>query len=566
MLYGEILMTDEESDSDNQPSTNGGKMVEVKTTGKTTQTTTNPTPASQTIVTETETTETTTQTPAAPKPAAPSPSVQSIHHISPMMGVRLAWALTGGFVKLSAVPEDKTNSTVQEGSSSKSSVDKNSIQTNTSKAETILQGFLTIATAKETPADVKEELLESITAIQMSVRNLGTIFNGRELNFQQNDKLREAYLTSITEDITFGDRIRDYAKTLPSLIVVGGGGLGISLIAKSYFGLTVTTLDILLIAIFFAALGLFASLVIRKWSVSKRIRQLMWQDHERNVYYEQYLKRASVELTNLYDVLLKIQEKNPNAPRKDADKTELDNLLLSIYPTSCRNVNTCIYHWLYNPLIWTHCETCGTTTQKNSPKECDPNSCPDKPWKAQCKFFTIHGITLMPFILIIVACLVVAIAGIFFFVNIPHSDSGYFTKSVNTSQVVVNKSATVLVTFENKGPSMIRNLTITDTIPGDFALMAKNVTLSIPSLKSGESRSVQYLITLGNSGKYVLDPAKAQYIDSSGTAVTIESSTAEILVLPEPPESNPGREAYNTSEFSSSMGKITSSFLSDSTK
>jgi hypothetical protein len=568
MLYGEILMTDEESDSDNQPSTNGGKMVEVKTTGKTTQTTTNPTPASQTIVTETETTETTTQTPAAPKPAAPSPSVQSIHHISPMMGVRLAWALTGGFVKLSAVPEDKTNSTAQEGSSSKSSVDKNSIQTNTSKAETILQGFLTIATAKETPADVKEELLESITAIQMSVRNLGTIYNGRELNFQQNDKLREAYLTSITEDITFGDSIRDYAKTLPSIIVAGGGGLGISIIAQQYLGFAIRDPDILIIAILCAVLGFFASWIIRKWGFGKKIRQFMWQDQERNIYYEQYLNRASVELTNLYQVLSGIKKKCPVGTLpdlSDGEKKELKNLLTSLYPTTCDSVATCLYHWLYAPIIWTQCETCGSSTQENSSKKRDPKTCPDKPWGPRLKSLASHGITPAPLLLILI-CIVLVSAAFFVFTGPTSSLAGIsFIKSVNISQIIVNKTATVLVTFENNGPGTISDLTITDKISGDFALVTKNVTVNISSLKSGESRSVQYLITPGKSGKYILDPAKAQYVNSAGTVITIESTSPKIEVLPVQPESTPDPAAYNTSEFYSSVGKITSSFLPNAT-
>lgn len=566
MFYGEIQMTDEESDSDNQPSTMGGKMVEVKTTQTTTQTTTNQTPSSQTTVTDTKTSQTTTQTTAAPIPESSLP-IQSIQFITPLMGVRLAWALTGGFTKLSAVPEDKPNSPNQGGSSSQSSVDKNSIQTNTSKAETILQGFLSVATAKETPPEVKEELLESITAIQMSVRNLGTIYNGRELNFQQNDKLRNVYLTSIADDITFGDSIRDYAKTLPSIIIVGGGGLVISLIAKRYLDFTISTLDVLLIAIIFAALGFFISLIIRKWGVSKRIRQLMWQDHERNVYYEQYLNRASIELTNLYRVLLNIQKKTTAEKYTAitiAEENVVKTLLNSLYPTTCEGVGTCIYHWFYNPIIWTKCETCGDSDQIDPPTKRNPENCPDKPKGSQLKFLASHGITLIPLIFIVI-CIVIVVAGIFFFTGHSSSPGIYFTKSVNSSQIFINKTATVLVTFENKGPDMISNLTITDKIPEDFTSITKTVTLNISSLKIGESRSVQYLITPGNSGKYILDPAKAQYINSSGTAVTIESASPKIEVLPVPPESNPDLAAYNTSGFYSSMGKITSSFLPNTT-
>jgi len=559
-------MTEEKSDSADQPSTTDGKIVEIKTTKTTTQTTTNQTPASQTTVTETNTTHTTTQTAAAPKPA-PSQPTQTIQHITPMMGVGLAWALTGGFTKLSAVPKDQTDSPEQ-GGSSQSLVDKKSIQTNTSKAETILGDFLLLAGARETAPEVKEDLLESITAIQMSVRNLGTIYSGRELNFQQNDKFRKAYLDSITEDIKFGDNIRDYVKTLPNMIVAGGGGLGISLLAKSYLGFTANTLDILLIAIIFAVLGFFGSWIIRKWSVQKKIRQFMWQDHERNIYYEQYLNRASIELTNLYRVLLNIQKKRTaekNTELSVAEETEVKKLLASLYPTSCKGVDTCIYHWLYDPLIWTQCETCGNSTQMNYPKSRDPEECPDKPRGRPLRFLANHGITWISIILILACCIVLAIAWFSIFAGHLPSASTYFTKSVNSSQIFVTKTAIVLVTFENKGPDRISNLTITDKSPDGFTTIPENITLSIPSLKSGESRSVQYEITPGNTGKYILDPAKAQFTDSSGTVITIESTSPEIQVLSALPESNPDLAPYNTSEFYSSMGKITSSFLPNAT-
>jgi uncharacterized repeat protein (TIGR01451 family) len=238
--------------------------------------------------------------------------------LTPLAGVRLAWALTGGFQKPEvAVAEKyetpKEGSLIQVAASSKPD-EKDIITINTTKAEQLIESI-----GKTFPLGSAEEKYshESAAAIRATVRNLATIYRGRDLNFKENDALRDVYMTSIKDGISIGTSLKDFAKTLPSLVISGGSALIFLMISITFFNVQVASGTVFVFSIIAAFSGFAAYwviLVISRWLQKKAYIR---SDHERTLYYVNYLEHSKKELKALYTTLNENHEKFCTNKQKD---------------------------------------------------------------------------------------------------------------------------------------------------------------------------------------------------------------------------------------------------------
>lgn len=67
----------------------------------------------------------------------------------------------------------------------------------------------------------KDCILSAIATMDADLHNLDIIQKGRELNFQEKERLRQAYLDLVSENITFGNKAGDFLKSLPTITVPG---------------------------------------------------------------------------------------------------------------------------------------------------------------------------------------------------------------------------------------------------------------------------------------------------------------------------------------------------------
>lgn len=548
-----VTITDTQEHAPTEEPADPKSTVLKSTTIDTTQTITDShTPKNHTVEIDTITTEKSLKTPSSPAPS------KAAGLLTPMMGVRLAWALTGAFTTAESSNADtakkdqnKKSTSAGESPSGETSPAGNS-QTCSVSAEKAREILTAVLKAAENDPDIKAKTLKSIAAIYTTVRNLSTIYSGRQLNFQENDLVRNAYIESIANDIEFGKSILDYVKTLPSVIAAGGAGLGISFLLNMYGILSLSTYDLFIIAILVAGLAFFGNYFFRHWCIRRKVRQFVWWDSDRNHYYEHYLNRSYGELKNLHKALVRIQ--NPDLSKGEdinkkceAGEKEIQELFTSLYPTTCKDINLCIFNRDFDPNKWVFCETRGSSTQDKclerkprsypplDPKEQPPqySACTYAPGQLSWRCFipriipwrTIGQITMA----VIAIAVIAAIA--YFLLFVPSSGPVSFTKALNTSPVSQGETAAMSLTFKNSGSSAITNLTITDRCPEEFLCAEQNFTCRFTGLKSGESRTVEYLMRSGSGGKFIPDPATAEYTDSSGRTQIIQSNVPTISVV-----------------------------------
>ncbi|MDQ7790240.1 MAG: hypothetical protein RDU41_09340, partial [Clostridia bacterium] len=191
----------------------------------------------------------------------------------PVTAVRMVWALAGAF---SSDPDSKLAAARTEAA----------VKQLRDRAE------------KEEPREEKDYVLSAIVAMNAALRNLDIMQKGRELNFQENERLRQTCLDSVAENIAFGNKARDFLKSLPT-ITIGGAG-SVTLAAALQRSLKLSDLQLWGIGLTAAALGYLVHLGVVR--LMRRRTQMLYvvKDYERGLYYSQYVTRAAVELTSLY--------------------------------------------------------------------------------------------------------------------------------------------------------------------------------------------------------------------------------------------------------------------------
>ena len=260
--------------------------------------------------------------------------------LDPLTAVRLVWAITDGFPK-SRLLKKKEEADLKEPDTPPSNLLHYS-NINADEANIILK---TIITESEKNIQEKEYIKKSVIAMRAALRNLGTLYSGRELNFRENDDLRQAYIASITDSITLSNDFKKWSEGLPAALLSGLAGLGVSYFFKEFIGLPFGAADYLLFILLFAILGYIIAWMIMKYGYSQKFKGLMQQELERNIYYEQYLYRVHGQLQNLFAELTTIHEEvfhKPYSPHAESEgKTAITGMITALCPTACQNIMYC---------------------------------------------------------------------------------------------------------------------------------------------------------------------------------------------------------------------------------
>ncbi len=193
----------------------------------------------------------------------------------------------------------------------------------------------------------------AIATMDACLRNLATIYKGRELNFEENGKLRKAYLESVKENLEFGNKARDFLKSLPSMAVTAGGGVTV------IEAIGIDRIPIWALSLLLAGLGYLVNLiVVRKM---RRRTQMLYvkEDYDRDLYFEQYVRRVSATLETLYLDLDRIHRnifKSPYPVDRSA-KEITDGLLSGVGTTFCRYMHKHMNEKRITPELWPVCES-----------------------------------------------------------------------------------------------------------------------------------------------------------------------------------------------------------------
>ena len=204
-------------------------------------------------------------------------------------------------------------------------------------------------------ADDKERkyVNSAIATMDATLRSLDIIHKGRELNFEENEKLRKAYLDSVKENLEFGKKAGDFLKSLPAMVIGGAGGITVA----QYF--TISDINLWAIGLALASIGYIVNLEVVRL-MRKRTQMLyVAQDYERSLYYDQYVTRVATTLTSLYLDLDRIH-KNVFEQSYSVD-VEVSNIigemLKGVRPTFCKYIHKHIREKKIKPELWTLCET-----------------------------------------------------------------------------------------------------------------------------------------------------------------------------------------------------------------
>ncbi|NIO29516.1 MAG: hypothetical protein GTO29_13295 [Candidatus Latescibacteria bacterium] len=246
--------------------------------------------------------------------------------LPPITAVRIAWARTGAF----------SNDT--------------SSQKYASMVEASLKDIKAEAEKNKTE---KKYTLNAIAAIDTSLRSLEIVHKGRDLNFEDNEKLRLAYLQSVEESIVFGKQLKDFLKSLPAIAIGAGGGVTLA-DALNLSGITLWGIGSGL-----AGIGYFAYLGIASRARKKKQMLYVREDYERGRYYDKYLDQVELILNSLYldvDRIHKnIFEDSYPTERNVADIIE--DLLKGVRRDICPYAEKHISERKITPEVWPLCET-----------------------------------------------------------------------------------------------------------------------------------------------------------------------------------------------------------------
>lgn len=212
----------------------------------------------------------------------------------------------------------------------------------------------------------EQEYVDSTVAIIMAgMRTLDTIYKYRELNFDENEKLRSVALDNARENLEFGKKASDLIKSLPAMAVFTGTGV----ITASALGME--PLQLWMLGILLAGLSYWVNLrVVRRWHAKKQELYLN-QDYERNLYFEQYVTRVRTTLTSMYLDIDRVHERvfeKPyllEPPENVSDIVE--GTLKDIRHTMCDYVHKHMKEGKITPKLWPLCEIGG----KADGEKCD---------------------------------------------------------------------------------------------------------------------------------------------------------------------------------------------------
>jgi hypothetical protein len=273
------------------------------------------------------------------KSPAKSTAVQHTSLLPPLSAVRMAWALTGAF-------------TNDEHSKHAALLVEARLKDIGERAE------------KDGNKQEQEYVFSAIACMEASIRSLHTAYKGRELNFRENEKLREVYLESVREGFEFGKRAKDFVTSLPGTSIGGAGGITLA------SAMELTGVELWGVGIVLAAVGCVVNILITQYL--RRRKQLLYvaQDYDRDQYYDRYISQVSLILTSLY---LDIDRIHKNVfgqvypAESDAASNIVTKLLEGVRPALCKFVHKHMQENRITPKLWSLCEAGNAEALKTCP-------------------------------------------------------------------------------------------------------------------------------------------------------------------------------------------------------
>lgn len=202
----------------------------------------------------------------------------------------------------------------------------------------------------------KSYVTSAAATMKASLRSLDTAYKGRDLNFKENEKLRTAYLDSIKESLSFGNKAQDFLKSLPTMTIGAAGGVTV---AKA---LQVSDVQLWGLGLAFTAIGYLINLFFV--SRARRQTQMLYvsQDYERGLYYEQYLSRVTAILLGLILDLERIhkrvfQENYESDTNPTTVRSYIHDILAGVHSSFCPFVHKHMSEKRVTPELWAGCES-----------------------------------------------------------------------------------------------------------------------------------------------------------------------------------------------------------------
>lgn len=203
----------------------------------------------------------------------------------------------------------------------------------------------------------KEYINGAIATMYTALRSLDTVYRGRELNFEENEKLRKTYLEAVQKNIEFGKKAMDYLKTLPTMVISGTGGVTAAELLFKVFDIRFLAI----VGLFFAGLGFLGHLIYVRLTRNFKLNLYVTQDYERNLYYEQYVNRVTAILQNLYDELDHLHQNvfgfSYSQVFYSDENNNIEQFLSGIHPTFCKSIHKHMSEKKIKSKHWTRCET-----------------------------------------------------------------------------------------------------------------------------------------------------------------------------------------------------------------
>lgn len=105
------------------------------------------------------------------------------------------------------------------------------------------------------------------------------------------------------------------------------------------------------------------------------------------------------------------------------------------------------------------------------------------------------------------------------------------TKTASPHTIKQDQKTLIKITVENTGTTTIRDIEVVDTPPADFEFVSGDASAEYGSLKPKESRTFQYTLRSGDTGKFDLGQATATYADEVGNYHNVKSNTPMVEVM-----------------------------------
>jgi len=251
--------------------------------------------------------------------------------LPPVSAVRMAWAMTG---KFASEQPSKTMATYAE----------DSLKSIEEQAQSI-------------SPEEKSYVTNAVATLKASLRSLETAYKGRNLNFEENEKLRKAYLDSVTESLNFGRKAQDFLRSLPTMTIGAAGGMTL-LKAANIQGELLQWF----IVLSFAALGYLVNLWCVKLARNRTQKLYVMQDYERDLYFNQYINRVYIILLGLFLDIERIHkrvfhENYETDVNGSTIEAIVNGILRGVHSTFCPYIHKHIRQNKVTPELWAMCES-----------------------------------------------------------------------------------------------------------------------------------------------------------------------------------------------------------------